>query len=64
MLLPFGKYKNLDTADPDIPVTYLAWLEEQDWIERKLREDLNAELKRRRGDRAGAGKVVRKGAAA
>ncbi len=56
MILPFGKYKGHDTADPDIPVTYLVWLEEQEWVRDKLREDLNAEIERREGDRPGAGK--------
>ncbi len=61
MKLTFGKYKGLDTADPEIPPGYLIWLEEQSWIDDYLRVDLNAELQRRNGARPGAGKVVRKG---
>lgn len=56
----FGKYNGLDTADPDVPVDYLKWLEQQDWIRPELRTDLNAEIARRDGDRPGAGKAVRK----
>jgi hypothetical protein len=57
--LEFGKSKGLETDDPDVPVTYLAWLEEQAWITDSLRRELQFEIKRRRGDRPGAGKVVK-----
>lgn len=61
MTLRFGKFKGLDTADPEIPATYLAWVEEQQFISDELRKDLNEEIRRRRGDRPGAGKAVRRG---
>jgi len=61
MKLPFGKYKGLDIADPDIPVAYFEWLEEQDWIKPELRKELQFEISRRRGDRPGAGRVVKAG---
>lgn len=56
----FGKYKGSDTSDPEVPITYLTWLEEQEWIKPELRKDLNIEIKRRSGDRPGAGKVVKR----
>lgn len=59
MNLPFGKYRGLDVADPEIPVTYLKWLEEKD-IPPRLRDGLNEEIRRREGDRPGSGKAVRR----
>ena len=63
MTLSFGKYRGFDTADPEIPVTYLIWLEEQEWLNERLREDIEVELQRRQGDRPGMGKVVKRGRA-
>lgn len=60
MKLLFGKHKGLDTSDPEIPVTYLKWLEEQQFIRPELRTDLFEEIRRRDGDRPGAGKAVRR----
>ena len=58
MILRFGKWKDYDTADPTIPVSYLKWLEEQDWVREELRFDLNQEIEKREGNRPGAGKVI------
>ena len=67
MKFPFGKYKNLDTSDPEVPTHYLKWFEEtmgsehsSKLISAAFRNDLNAEISRREGDRPGAGKIVPK----
>ena len=52
-ILKFGKHKGEDLTD--IPMTYLKWLEEQDWILEELRREINHEINRREGDRPGAG---------
>lgn len=61
MKLRFGKFSGLDTAETEIPITYLQWLESQMFITDELRKDLNEEIRRRSGDRPGAGKAVRRG---
>ena len=62
MTLPFGKWKGRDLSDDEVPLSYLVWAEEQDFITPQLRNDLNFEINRRTGQRPGAGKVVKKGA--
>jgi len=57
MTLTFGKYKGEDTAD--VPLSYLKWLEEQDWVSQPLREECQYEIQRREGDRPGIGKERR-----
>jgi len=54
MKLTFGKYKDQDTTD--VPLGYLKWLEEQDWLSDSLRDECNYEIARREGDRPGVGK--------
>ena len=61
MKLHFGKWQGYDTADRDVPLNYLEWLEEQSWINENLRRDLQQEIEKRSGDRPGAGKVIREG---
>jgi len=61
VILPFGKHRGLDTSDPEVDVGYLSWLEEQEWLAEPLRQDIQAELQRRQGDRPGMGKVVKRG---
>jgi uncharacterized protein (DUF3820 family) len=56
MTLRFGKYKDRDTSDPEVPTSYLIWLEEQEWVNDALREDLNIEIERREGNRSSIGK--------
>jgi hypothetical protein len=59
MKLPFGKYKDKDTSDPEVPTHYLKWFEENiNTMSSALRADINAEIERREGDRPGVGKVV------
>ncbi len=58
MTLRFGKYKDSDTSDPDVPTSYLIWLEEQDWVNDELREDLNLEIERRTSNRSSIGKDI------
>ncbi len=59
MKLPFGKYKDKDTSDTEVPTHYLKWFEENvDTMSSALRADINAEIERRTGNRPGAGKVV------
>ncbi len=59
MKLSFGKHKNKETTDHSIPISYLCWLEEQEWITDELRDELNFEIGRREGNRPGMGKVVK-----
>lgn len=54
MLLTFGKYNGEDTAD--VPLSYIRWLEEQDWISNALREECQFLINRADGDRPGIGK--------
>jgi len=56
MILKFGKHKGRDTSDPEVDVSYLIWLEEQEWVNDQLREDLNQEIERRTSNRPNAGK--------
>lgn len=53
MKLTFGKYKGEDLVD--VEISYLKWLEEQDWIKPDLRDALNHEIERREGDRSSLG---------
>lgn len=55
MVLLFGKHKDEDTAD--VPLSYLKWLEEQDWIREDLREECQYEIQRREGNRPGIGRA-------
>lgn len=55
MKLPFGKFKGEDLCD--VELSYLKWLEEQDWIDSGLRKALNHEIERRTGDRSSVGYV-------
>ena len=56
----FGKYNGENLRD--IPVDYLIWLEEQK-VGPALRNALNGEIARRRGDRPGIGRSVPRGTA-
>ena len=56
MRLTFGKHKGEDTAD--VPVSYLRWLEEQDWIGEELREECQYRIGLADGNRPGAGKKL------
>jgi hypothetical protein len=58
MILTFGKHSGKDTSD--VPLSYIKWLEEQDWITDPLREECQFLINRAEGDRPGAGRVVRK----
>lgn len=58
MILLFGKYKDCDTSDCNVPTSYLQWLEEQRWIGLSLQRELNQEIERRTGNRPGRGKVT------
>ena len=57
MRLTFGKHSGEDTSD--VPLDYLRWLEEQQWVDPVLREDLNHQIKLRTGDITSVGKVIR-----
>lgn len=57
MHIPFGKHKGEDTSD--VPISYLRWLEEQDWISDALREDCQYEIERREGDRSSFGRKTK-----
>lgn len=61
MTIPFGKYRNSDTSDPEVPLGYLIWLAEQGWVHEDLAKDAEFEINRRRSDRPGQGKVVKVG---
>ena len=54
MKLTFGKYKGEDTAD--VPLSYLKWLEEQDWTPEFLRIECQYQIKRQEGDITSLGK--------
>lgn len=56
MKLAFGKHKGEDIVDIDL--SYLQWLEQQDWLRADHRERVQFEIQRRSGDRPGAGRVV------
>lgn len=58
MKLLFGKYKDEDTGD--VPLSYIKWLEEQDWISDALREDCQYEIRRQESDVTSLGKDVGK----
>lgn len=60
MEIPFGKYRDYDTSDPKVPLGYLIWLTEQEWVHEDLADDAEFEIQRRRSDRPGQGKVVRR----
>jgi uncharacterized protein (DUF3820 family) len=63
MTLPFGKYKGLELDDPEIPNSYIEWLEEQPWLDEwcdgELADEVAAELKHRiaKRTRPGAGRI-------
>lgn len=57
MIIPFGKYKGQDFDD--IPIDYIQWLEEQNWLKDELRQECQFQLDRRLGDRPGKGKVIK-----
>ena len=53
--LSFGKFKGEDIEDVDL--SYLKWLEEQNWIDSKLRDEINHVINQHEGDRPGKGYV-------
>lgn len=53
MKMPFGKYKGEDVCD--LPIDYIKWLEEQDWVRDELRKELQHEIEKHDGDRPGKG---------
>lgn len=53
MQLTFGKYKGEDLAD--VPISYIKWLEEQDFINDELRRECQYQISIREGERPGAG---------
>ena len=57
MRMTFGKYKGSDILD--VPLDYLQWLEQQDWIRPEQRKEINFEIERRTGNITSLGKVVR-----
>jgi uncharacterized protein (DUF3820 family) len=59
MTLPFGKHKGEDIVD--VPLDYLQWLEEQDWLQADLRERVQFEIKRRTGDVTSLGRDIKPG---
>lgn len=59
MLMPFGKFRGVDLVDIDLG--YLEWAEEHLDINTELRQAINHEIERRKGDRPGMGRVVKKG---
>ncbi len=56
MILTFGKYRGEDIVD--VPIGYLEWLEEQDWLREELREEVQFEIQRRGGDVTSLGRAV------
>lgn len=58
MKLTFGKYKGEDLLD--VPLDYIKWLEEQNWIQDDLRKECQFEIKRREGDVTSLGKDITK----
>jgi len=54
MKLTFGKYKGEDIED--VPISYVRWLEEQDWLESRLREECQLIIRRAEDDRSSIGK--------
>jgi uncharacterized protein (DUF3820 family) len=59
MRMPFGKHKG--EALEDLDLSYVKWLEEQDWVSDDLREAAQFEIERREGDRPGMGRVIQEG---
>ncbi len=59
MRLTFGKHKGEDLAD--VPISYVKWLEEQDWVSDAMREECQWLIARAEGDRPGMGREVRRG---
>lgn len=57
MKLTFGKHKGEDTAD--VPIGYIKWLEEQDWISDALRDECQWLIQRAEGDRPGMGRQTK-----
>lgn len=55
MIMSFGKHKGEYLED--IEVSYLKWLEGQDWLKPDLREAVQFEIERREGDVTSLGKV-------
>jgi uncharacterized protein (DUF3820 family) len=57
MKFHFGKYKNEEVCD--VPLHYLRWIEEQDWITKfpELNAEIKHEIERQTGDRPGKGFV-------
>lgn len=56
MTLPFGKYKGQEIES--IPTAYLKWFEENVESTIQLREEINAEIKRRSSEESSVGKNV------
>jgi uncharacterized protein (DUF3820 family) len=58
MRITFGKHRDEDITD--VPTSYLAWLEEQEWLHGKfpeLAKEVQHELRRRQGDVSSLGRV-------
>lgn len=56
MKLTFGKHIGEDLVD--VPVSYLIWLEQQQWLRAEVRQEVNYEIERRSGDRPGMGRTT------
>lgn len=56
MTLTFGKHKGEDTGD--VPLSYIKWLEEQDWISDALREECQYLIQRGEGNVSSLGKDI------
>ena len=54
--LTFGKYRNWYVCE--VPLSYLAWLWESDFIKEDLRESVHWEIRQRVGDGASMGNEV------
>lgn len=57
MKLTFGKFRGEDIVD--VELSYLSWLEEQDWIRPDLRAAVQFEIQRRTGDITSLSREVR-----
>ncbi len=57
MILTFGKHKGEDTVD--VPLSYIKWLEEQDWISEALRTECQYQIERQEGNVSSLGKRIR-----
>lgn len=53
MRLTFGKFKGEELDD--VPISYVRWLEEQEWLEPRLREECQLLIRRVEDDRSSIG---------